>query len=93
MEGDGRSGTPRAVGVIAMGRDPVAVDATCARLIGIDPARIPYLSTASSFLGNIDVERVEQRGERLDRYQTNFEVPDTFKDRKLDRSPVKAGSV
>ena len=38
MEGDGPiMGAPRPLGLIAMGRDPCAVDATCARVIGIDP--------------------------------------------------------
>jgi uncharacterized protein (DUF362 family) len=84
MEGDGPiMGTPRKVGVIAMGTDPVAVDATCARLIGVDPARIQYLSTASAFLGNIAVDRIEHRGESLDRYRSNFSLLEMYKDRKL----------
>ena len=41
--------------------DPVAVDATCARLIGLDPFRMPYLVAASRFLGNIDARQVDQR--------------------------------
>ena len=84
MEGDGPiMGTPRAVGVIAMGTDPVAVDATCARLIGLDPSRLDYLSSASAFLGNLDTRRIEQRGESLARYQSDFAVPEMFKGRKL----------
>ncbi len=44
MEGDGPiMGKPRHVGFVAMGRDLVAVDATCARVIGLDPARLAYL--------------------------------------------------
>ena len=53
MEGDGPiMGRPRTTGFIAMGSDLVAVDATCARIIGFDPMKIPYLSEASRFLGN-----------------------------------------
>ncbi len=38
MEGDGPiMGTPKAAGVIVMGRNFPAVDATCARIMGIDP--------------------------------------------------------
>ena len=86
MEGDGPiMGSPRTVGVIAMGTDPVAVDATCARLIGLDPQKIEYLATASSFLGNIDDRRIEQRGERVDRYRTDFAVLEMFKNRRLGR--------
>jgi uncharacterized protein (DUF362 family) len=85
MEGDGPiMGTPRHVGVIAMGTDPVAVDATCARLIGFDPGRIDYLSKASEYLGNIDEKRIEQRGERLQRYQTAFASLEAFNERRLD---------
>ena len=67
-----------------MGTDPVAVDATCARLIGFDPARIDYLSKASEFLGNIDEGRIEHRGERLQRYQTAFASLEAFNERRLD---------
>ena len=84
MEGDGPiMGTPRAVGVIAMGTDPVAVDATCARLIGLDPVRIDYLSTASAFLGNVDAARIEHRGESIARYRADFAVLDRYKGHKL----------
>jgi uncharacterized protein (DUF362 family) len=75
MEGDGPiMGTARPVGVIAMGADPVAVDATCARLIGLDPAKVPYLKAAARFLGNAAPDRVEVRGEPLSRYATRFEL-------------------
>lgn len=84
MEGDGPiMGTPRQTGFLAMGADPVAVDATCARLIGLDPVRMPYLEQASRFLGNIDPARIDQRGERMDRYQTRFALLDQFKTKQL----------
>ena len=57
-------GRPRATGFLAVGRDPVAVDATCARAIGLDPARLPYLAEAAEFLGNLEERRIRQRGER-----------------------------
>jgi uncharacterized protein (DUF362 family) len=80
MEGDGPiMGKPRAMGFIAMGSDLVAVDATCARVIGFDPAKIGYLSEASRFLGNLDERRIDQRGEPVARYRTRFEVLEQFK--------------
>jgi uncharacterized protein (DUF362 family) len=80
MEGDGPiMGKPRQTGFIAMGSDLIAVDATCARIIGFDPARIDYLAQASRFLGNLDVARIDQRGEPVARYQTRFEVLEPFK--------------
>jgi uncharacterized protein (DUF362 family) len=80
MEGDGPiMGRARPVGFIAMGTDLPAVDATCARVIGLDPEKMTYLSAAGHFLGNILERRIEQRGERLERYRTRFEVIDALK--------------
>jgi uncharacterized protein (DUF362 family) len=75
MEGDGPiMGRARALGFIAMGTDLVAVDATCARVIGLDPAKMDYLQQASAFLGVIDEARISHRGEPPSRYATRFEV-------------------
>ena len=75
MEGNGPvMGRSRAMGFLAMGSDLVAVDATCARTIGLDPRKMPYLNVASRFLGNIDERRIEQRGEAPSRYRTRFDV-------------------
>jgi len=80
MEGDGPiMGRPRATGFVAMGGDLVAVDATCARIIGFEPGRIPYLSEASAFLGNLSAGAIDQRGEPLRRYATRFEVIESMK--------------
>jgi len=86
MEGDGPiMGRPRHAGFIAMSQDVVAADATCCRVIGLDPERLPYLAEAGRFLGNIDPARIEQRGERLDRYAAEFDVVDAFKPYRLTR--------
>ena len=75
MEGDGPiMGRPRALGFIAMGSELVAVDATCARVIGLDPAKIDYLRSASRFLGVVDPARIDHRGELPSRYATRFDV-------------------
>jgi len=87
MEGDGPiMGQPRSLGMVAMGRDLTAVDSTCARVIGLDPRRIPYLAEAGHFLGNMDDRRIDQRGEAVSRYATTFEVVDSFKSMRLNRS-------
>jgi uncharacterized protein (DUF362 family) len=84
MEGDGPiMGTAKHVGMIAMGADLVAVDATCARVIGLDPARLGYLAEASQFLGNLDARRIEQRGENISRYRTRFDVLPQFRPLQL----------
>jgi len=80
MEGDGPiMGQPRQAGFIAMSRDVVAADATCARAIGLDPRKIPYLAEARHYLGNIDLDRIEQRGEPVARFAAVFDVVDEFK--------------
>ena len=85
MEGDGPiMGRPRPVGFLAMGSDLPAVDATCARIIGLDPLKIPYLSIASAFLGNVAEERIEQRGENPGRYRTQFDVTKPIQQMRLD---------
>ena len=84
MEGDGPiMGTPKQAGFLAMGRDLVAVDATCSRVMNLDPSRIPYLQEADRFLGNIDQVRITQRGEPRERFATTFEVIDAFKSIRL----------
>jgi uncharacterized protein (DUF362 family) len=84
MEGDGPiMGRPRPVGFLAVGIDPVAVDATCARLIGLDPFRMRYMVEASRFLGNIDARQVDQRGESVSRYRTLFDLIDRLKGLRL----------
>src|SRR5258708_10124756 len=66
MEGNGPiQGTPKAVGVMVMGSDLPAVDATCCRIMGIDPARVEYLQRAHDWLGITDEARIEQRGESI----------------------------
>ncbi len=79
MEGNGPiHGEPKHCGVILFGEDPVAVDATGARLMKIDPLKINYLATAEQFLGNTTLERILQIGEGLDRFQRDFRVIHSF---------------
>ncbi len=72
MEGNGPiQGTPKHAGVLAMGRDLAAVDATCCRIMGIDPAKVEYLRLASS-LCHVLPEGIEQRGESPAAVRTDF---------------------
>jgi uncharacterized protein (DUF362 family) len=81
MEGDGPiMGRAKPVGALLMGTDLVAVDATAARLMRLRPERIAYIAEARKFLGNVAADRIEIRGERLDRFATPFDVLDVFKD-------------
>ena len=86
MEGDGPiMGVPRHVGFVGMSRDLVALDGTAARVIGLDPGRLPYLAAAGDFLGNLDASRIEQRGEPVARYATTFDVVEAFKAARLSQ--------
>jgi uncharacterized protein (DUF362 family) len=66
MEGDGPiMGTAKTSGVLVMGRNLTAVDATAARLMSIGPLKVPHLARASGLLGPIGESHIEQRGEKL----------------------------
>jgi uncharacterized protein (DUF362 family) len=77
MEGDGPiMGTPKNTSVLVMGRNLPAVDATCCRIMGIDPMRVAYLSKAANRLGPIKAVYIQQRGETIESVSTNFELVD-----------------
>jgi len=67
MEGNGPgSGTPRPIGVIIAGRDPVAVDAVSARLVGVVPESLPILRAArAAGIGETRLDRIEVIGDPL----------------------------
>jgi uncharacterized protein (DUF362 family) len=75
MEGDGPvMGTSRYAGVLVMGTNLPAVDATCARLMKINPWRIGYLVGASGRLGPISERHIEQRGETIHSRSQPFQL-------------------
>jgi len=84
MEGNGPiQGTPKPAGVLVMGADLPAVDATCCRIMGIDPARVGYLRMASDKLGVTEEPRIEQRGEAIRNVRTNFSLIEPFRQYRL----------
>jgi uncharacterized protein (DUF362 family) len=79
MQGNGPiQGDPIRSGVMVFGADPVAVDATCSRLMNIDPSKIGYLEQADAFLGNLGYDVIEQIGEPVDRFQQDYRVLEHF---------------
>lgn len=83
MEGNGPiQGTPKPAGVLVMGADVVAVDATCCRIMGIDPSRVEYLALGSS-LGHARANAIEQRGETVQSVRTNFQLIERFSKLRL----------
>jgi uncharacterized protein (DUF362 family) len=84
MEGNGPiQGTPKSAGVLVMGSDLPAVDATCCRVMGIDPTKVEYLQMASDRLGVIEEARVQQRGESIGSVRTNFGLIHEFEHLRL----------
>ncbi len=74
MEGDGPiMGTLKHMGLIVVGANTTAVDATCARLIGVDPQSLEYLRLADRRLGPVDDRTIPQRGEPLAEVASRFE--------------------
>ena len=76
MEGDGPlNGTAKPMGVVVMGRDPLAVDATCCRLMQLDPAKVGHLSLAAAKkIGQIDAAQIKQLGESIAARSQPFET-------------------
>ena len=79
MEGNGPiQGTPKDSGVLIFGNDPVAVDATCCRVMGLVPERVKYLSGAGTLLGHLKVDKIQQLGEPIASVKTCFAVLPAF---------------
>src|SRR5262249_21010714 len=79
MEGNGPiQGTPKSSGVLVMGSNLPAVDATCCRIMGIDPLRLEYLSLARE-LGHVDEPRIAQLGEAIASVKTEFALIEEFR--------------
>jgi uncharacterized protein (DUF362 family) len=77
MEGDGPlNGGARKMGALLMGNDPLAVDATCARLMGFRPEKINHLQLgAQRRLGHIDATRILQAGAKVEELRQHFVPP------------------
>ena len=77
MEGDGPIlGSLKRMGLIVVGVNLPAVDATIARIMHLVPERVPYLSLAAERLGPIDESRIEQRGETWREVASQFKILD-----------------
>jgi uncharacterized protein (DUF362 family) len=73
MEGDGPiMGTPKTAGVLLMGRNLPSVDATAARIMGVDPARIGYLLLAPGGQDALVTHAIRQRGETIAAVRSPF---------------------
>jgi uncharacterized protein (DUF362 family) len=80
MEGNGPiQGMAKPCGVLVVGDDPVAVDATCTRIMGLAPERIDYLARAGLLLGHLKEENIRQLGENVASVKTPFAVLHEFR--------------
>jgi len=82
MEGQGPGGgTRKDMNLILASRDPVAVDAVGAAIMGIDPFEVPMLRIAQAEkVGVADLSRIEVRGARIEDVRSPFKraVGDPF---------------
>ncbi len=77
MEGDGPiMGSAKSMGLLVIGANPTAVDATVGRIMGFDPSRVEYLRLAANQLGPVDDNCIEQRGERWQSVASPFAIID-----------------
>ncbi len=77
MEGDGPIlGSAKHLGLLLVGANLPAVDATMARIMGLRPERIRYLELADRQLGPIRDDAIEQRGEAWRTVASPFRILD-----------------
>lgn len=75
MEGNGPiQGTPKNCGVLIFGDDPVAVDATCCRVMGLAPEKIKHVADAGTMLGHVKPDKIQQVGESIEAVRSPFAV-------------------
>jgi uncharacterized protein (DUF362 family) len=90
MEGDGPiMGSAKSMGLLVIGTNPTAVDATVGRIMGFDPARIEYLRLAADQLGPVDDECIEQRGETWQSVASPFRIIDDPRLQNLQADGVR----
>jgi uncharacterized protein (DUF362 family) len=87
MEGNGPlAGTARRLDRIVLSDDPVAADATCARLMGLVPERVPHIAETAKFVGNMSSDRIDQLAGPLTLPDVPFEA--VFEFEHLYHSPL-----
>ena len=75
MQGHGSpiKGEPANAGILVAGRDRVAVDSICARLIGIDPELVPHIRlSAEQGIGTLRLDDIKLIGESIESAGVKF---------------------
>jgi uncharacterized protein (DUF362 family) len=77
MEGDGPiMGSGKPMGLLVVGTNSTAVDATLGRIMGFDPDKVSYLQLADNRLGPVDARFIDQNGERWQDVASPFRTID-----------------
>ena len=78
MEGNGPlHGPSRSLGCLVFADDPLAADATCCRLMGVDPGRVRHLQITAP-LGNTSSRSIIQIGESVSGCKQQFSLMPEF---------------
>jgi uncharacterized protein (DUF362 family) len=87
MEGNGPiQGSPKAAGVLVAGSDAAAVDATCCRIMRIDPYQVGYLRLAAQGGAQIAEAGIRQTGENIASVATPFALIPYFRSYRIENS-------
>jgi len=83
MEGNGpRGGSPKHMGVLMVSTDPVALDATICRMVGLDPGLVPTTKYGQEVgMGTYEEDQIQLLGDGLP-----LEVDHSF---DVDRQPIR----
>jgi uncharacterized protein (DUF362 family) len=85
MEGNGPiQGVPKFTGVLVAGRDLRAVDATCCRIMRIDPLKIGYLRLSAGAEARLIEPNIRQTGESIAAVATPFQLIPEFQHLHLE---------
>ena len=93
MEGNGPlAGSPRPLGKVVLANDPVAADATCTRLMGLIPERVPHIAETAKFLGNLSTDRIDQMNVQVVSPSAPFQTVQEFEYLRADPGPLPVPS-
>jgi uncharacterized protein (DUF362 family) len=87
MEGNGPiQGAAKRAEVLVAGSDPLAVDATCCRIMRIDPLKVRYLLLSDGLESRISEANIRQTGESIAAVAVPFALIPEFRGLRLEKS-------
>jgi uncharacterized protein (DUF362 family) len=90
MEGYGPLlGSAKKAGVLVMGDNALAVDATAARVMGVEPGLVEYMIMAQKLkLGSLRRQDIAVSGESIDQFRTDFALDPEFSFLRAPKGPL-----